>query len=223
MKRQSAASLWSQLTTWYTQQIPEFADTLNPGALEEEIRELDEEVRRVTGTSLPSALVEIYKVNAGQKEFAVAGAFFGLPFLSPQDVLKQWLDWRSIADTDPELADEVVNTSYPRGAVRLQYMNPGHIPFSYDGAGNHLGIDLSPGPKGNVGQVINFGRDQDDRFVLADSLETFFVWILYQYYEGNYRISTLEDDGKVDRTIEISDPPYEHFLDAALILFGSSA
>ena len=225
MKRQSAASLWSQLTAWYTQRIPEFADTLNPGASEEEIRALEKEVRRVIGKELPRALSEVYKLNAGQKELTFAGAFFGLSLLGPRDVLKQWRGWYDIAEQDPELADEITGVSHPLGAVQMQYINSGHVPFAHDESGSYLGVDLSPGPNGKVGQVINFGSGEFDKFVLADSFEIFLRWILNQYHEGNYRISTiqLDEKGKMERSIEVSDPSSKHFLDVVPFLFGPNS
>jgi cell wall assembly regulator SMI1 len=43
-------------------------------------------------------------------------------------------------------------------------------PFTHDGGGNGLGLDLAPEPGGQVGQVINYGSDDDYRAVLAPSL-----------------------------------------------------
>jgi hypothetical protein len=38
-----------------------------------------------------------------------------------------------------------------------------------DGGGNHLGVDLTPGPNGTRGQFINFGRDETHHHVYAAS------------------------------------------------------
>ena len=43
-----------------------------------------------------------------------------------------------------------------------------------------IGIDLDPWSRGRVGQVILFGRDEDVKAVLADSLGTFLGWIAGQ-------------------------------------------
>nr|WP_305955588.1 SMI1/KNR4 family protein [Pseudomonas sp. R2-60-08W] len=44
---------------------------------------------------------------------------------------------------------------------------------AYDYGGNHLGVDLDPGEYGVSGQVINFGSDEEEKFVLASSVGTF--------------------------------------------------
>lgn len=223
MKSQSATSLWSQLTAWYTQQIPEFADTLNPGASEEEIRELEREVEEVTGVSLPSALSDVYRLNAGQEAYPSSGAFFGMAFLSPQDVLGEWQARRDLIEGDVEPDNEAIGISYPKGAVQMQEVVFGHVPFTSDWTGNYIGIDLSPAPNGKIGQITNFGGDEYDRFVFADSFEMFLEWVLKQYYEGHYQIFTTQVDRKMERSIKVSDPSYEHFLDAAPLLFNTDA
>ena len=70
-------------------------------------------------------------------------------------------------DDNEEFSDGM--QSFPEGAIQLDYINRGWIPLSRDGGGNHIGVDLSPGPKGTKGQVINFGRDEREKCVLAAS------------------------------------------------------
>ncbi len=64
-------------------------------------------------------------------------------------------------------------TSFPEGAIKKKYFNPNWIPIIFDNLGNYIGIDLDPDVNGKVGQVINFGRDEEDMFVIADSFEKF--------------------------------------------------
>ncbi len=91
-------------------------------------------------------------------------------------VQNHWKEWAQIADEDEEQFNEVC-TSYPQGAVQLKYACRGWIPILQFNLGNMIGIDLSPGPKGRLGQVILFGRDEEVHFVVgqnwADFLEKF--------------------------------------------------
>ena len=64
-------------------------------------------------------------------------------------------------------------TSFPEGAIKKRYFNPNWIPIIFDNLGNYIGIDLDPDVNGTAGQVINFGRDEEDMFVIAESFEKF--------------------------------------------------
>ncbi|GMF03493.1 unnamed protein product [Ambrosiozyma monospora] len=59
--------------------------------------------------------------------------------------------------------------SIPPEYVQLTYANSGWVPLVTDYTGNHIGVDIAPGPKGTVGQVIIFGRDYDTKYVIASN------------------------------------------------------
>lgn len=61
----------------------------------------------------------------------------------------------------------------PPNAVQKAYAHPAWIPMVRDWGGNNLAIDLAPGPKGQWGQVILFGRDYDTKYVVARSWAAF--------------------------------------------------
>ena len=86
-----------------------------------------------------------------------------------------------------------------------------------DWGGNHFGIDLSPGPDGRRGQVINFGRDEDLKVVMAPNLEAFIAWMAGELDGGGGK-AVADGKGKID--FELADPPGLHFLDAAKARFG---
>ncbi|MFZ6645044.1 SMI1/KNR4 family protein [Undibacterium sp. TJN25] len=52
------------------------------------------------------------------------------------------------------------------------------IPFSDDYGGNHLGIDFDPDENGTIGLVIIFGRDEDEKFLVASSFAEFLALVL---------------------------------------------
>ncbi|MEO5975559.1 MAG: SMI1/KNR4 family protein [Chryseolinea sp.] len=64
-------------------------------------------------------------------------------------------------------------TSFPEGAIKKKYFNPNWVPIIFDNLGNYIGIDLDPDENGTVGQIIVFGRDEEDMFVIADSFHRF--------------------------------------------------
>lgn len=69
-----------------------------------------------------------------------------------------------------------------------------------------------------MGQVINFGRDEDDKFVLADSFGAFMEWMVAQLQAGNFLISDDTSDGHTD--FALKDNPESHFTDVAKGIFA---
>lgn len=47
-----------------------------------------------------------------------------------------------------------------------------------------VGVDLDPGEQGTVGQIINFGRDEDNKLVLAPNLAAFIPRYLTALADG---------------------------------------
>jgi len=73
--------------------------------------------------------------------------------------------------------------NYPKDMVKIQYSNIKWLPIIKDGSGNFIGIDLDPASKGTKGQVINFGCDQCDIYVFADSWDSFLDLLLTKIEE----------------------------------------
>lgn len=74
--------------------------------------------------------------------------------------------------------NEILFTSTPENTIKKKYSNHKWIPIFSDHGGNYIGIDLDPDVQGKKGQIINFGRDEEDKFVIADDLEQFFDFII---------------------------------------------
>lgn len=69
-------------------------------------------------------------------------------------------------------------TSTPKGAIKKKYFHTKWIPLLSDFGGNYIGIDLDPDTEGTKGQIIIFGRDEEDMMVLSNSWEEFLDWNL---------------------------------------------
>ena len=76
------------------------------------------------------------------------------------------------------LTDEGNFTSFPENAIRLTYFHLRWLPLLRDFGGNNIGVDLDPGPAGKQGQIIVYGRDKHDMFVVADDWEAFLDLII---------------------------------------------
>ena len=83
---------------------------------------------------------------------------------------------------------------FPPNAVRRVYSHPAWIPLARDWGGNNLAVDLAPGPAGNWGQVILFGRDYDTKYVVARSWAAFLAIVADDMNSGRWYVDedTLE-------------------------------
>jgi len=221
MEQPSAVQLWGAIKDWYAEHVPEVLETLNPGADKGTLTEFEGELKREIGKGLPQGWCDVYLQNDGRNSATTTcGIFFGVTFLSLAEVHSNWHDWLSVAQ-EPFYDDMTESSSfYPAAAIQHKYAAAGWIPFAHDGGGNHLGVDLAPGPKGQVGQIINFGPDEENKVVIAPSFEGFLGWQLEQLQNGNIRAAAYEIDGESLQGVEVASTPVELFMDAIPKLFG---
>lgn len=89
--------------------------------------------------------------------------------------------------------DNQINfSSTPENAIRKKYFHYKWLPLFSDYGGNYIGIDLDPDTEGKKGQIINFGRDEEDMIVLAKSLDEFFDFILIELGKPGNKLLNLE-------------------------------
>ena len=206
-----------RLTVWLTAEMPEVLAALRPGVEPAAFGALES----LLGQPLPADVRALYAWHDGQADdqggHYISGLFFGLTFLPLAEVTRLHAGWQQdMADSPALTKDDPRMTSVPPGAVKTVWISPGWLPFAHDASSNYLGIDLNPGQGGTAGQVFNFGRSEQSRYVLATNLGEFLGWLASQYEAGNFVIE--EEDG--DRILNIREPASEHFLDAVPTLFG---
>ncbi|CUS21332.1 LAQU0S03e00144g1_1 [Lachancea quebecensis] len=85
-------------------------------------------------------------------------------------------------------------SSVPQDAIQPTYANAGWIPLVTDNAGNHVAVDLAPGPRGVYGQVILFGREFDTKYVVANNWGDFLLAFANDLEKGNWYIMDADDD-----------------------------
>lgn len=176
-------------------------EAFRPPATEQQLQEAEAEL----GFALPADLRELYQVWNGEREGGF-GLFFGLPFLPLADMMAEWRIW---AGLEEEYALEGGHYSVPAGWIKERYINRYWLPISKDWGGNHLGLDLDPDEQGRMGQVINFGRDEEVKYVVALSLRHMLQFIRDVAKEKNYSIHEEED-----YRFFSYGPGSVHFLDA---------
>ena len=169
-----------------------YSKLLNPPATKEDIKKIETKM----SFTLPDDLVEIYLSNNGDSE-RLLGTLLGLPFLSLDEMFVQWNTWNEIINLEGEETMEDLSslcTSNPKNTIKILYANKKWIPIGHDYSGNHIGIDLDPDVSGKVGQVINFGRDEDNKFVIADSLLDFLKILEKLIQDNQFEIKLDEKD-----------------------------
>jgi len=159
------------------------AMALRPGASANEIAQLEEHL----GIGLPDSVKRSLAIHDGQDGF---GLVDGSALLSLAGIRQQWDTWRSL-DEDAMNADcAEFMASEPEGFIKPMYCNRAWIPLTHDAGGNHVGLDYDPGPLGQRGQVIAFGRDEDTKRLLAGSFEAFMEarlsWLERARWNGEY-------------------------------------
>ena len=142
------------------------SDDLNPPATDADLTALQQQL----GVTLPADYLQVLQQHDGQRGLA-DGLFDGQEFLSAQNVLAQWRIWKRLHDAGEFQALR----SSPAAGVRDDWWNPRWIPFSHDGGGNHLCLDLDPAPGGAVGQVISLWHDSGERTVQEASFGAWFT------------------------------------------------
>lgn len=157
----SARSAWTRLENWCRQYHPRLLEVLNPGATPEEIAAVEEAI----GQRLPVDVRESFAIHNGGDRFV-----FGQDLRSTTELISEWQLWRGLEDMNEEI--RYCMSSFPALAIQLDYSNPGWVPLANTNS-DYLGVDLAPGPAGSVGQVINFGRDEENKFVLASGWAEF--------------------------------------------------
>ncbi len=149
-------AIWHKLEQWIQANAPELFETLQAGASDSEIAWLEQQL----GVTLPEDYKTFLGLCNGQSDESEAG-FYGGELLSVKSVAFQWKVWKKLLDDN---AFKGIG-SEPDDGIRADWWNSRWIPFTHDGGGNHLCLDLEPADGGSVGQVITMWHDSENREV----------------------------------------------------------
>lgn len=208
------APVLARLDAWYAAHLPQGRYKFNPPASEAQIQAFE----RLIGFKLPRAYHQLYRWHDGETDDRW-GHIYGLPLVPLEWAAREWTTWNGVLDEFNGNRYEIPGAAWPEGAVDPAYINPRWIPLTIDGSGNSIGLDFDPWPGGRVGQVIIYGRDEEVKLVLAESLGKFLEWIADLLEGGNFR---LDDDGVQRlRLFRLKNPPSDHFHEGARALLGA--
>ncbi len=211
---EDVAPVLARLDAWYAAHLPPDRYKFNPPAAEAQI----EEFERLVGFRLPRAYHQLYRWHDGENDDRW-GHVYGLPLVPLHTAASEWKTWNQVLDDFKGNRYELRGGAWPEGAVDPAYINSRWIPLTIDGSGNSIGLDFDPWPRGRIGQVIIYGRDEDVKVVLAESLGKFLEWIAGLLEGGNFRLDG-EGEEKL-RLFRLKEPPEDHFHEGARILLGA--
>ncbi|MEV6268471.1 SMI1/KNR4 family protein [Kribbella sp. NPDC051936] len=154
----------------------------------------------VVGVALPDELRRLWLIHNGEAgREASGGVIGGLIFLGVNESLREWREWASMREeTSPADMEDLraFSESVPSDAVQLEYTTSGWLPMLKESMeGNYLGVDLAPGTGGRPGQVINFGRDEDRKTVVALSMSDLLGFIASEVQRGEFILSSVQPSG----------------------------
>ncbi|WP_143307987.1 SMI1/KNR4 family protein [Chitinophaga vietnamensis] len=169
---------WTRWETWMQTYAPRLISLLYPGVSADSIAALED----LTGAALPATFKAFYAIHDGQKADK-AGLVNGDTLLPLHEIILQWQQWKRLLDEGTFKTQLVCE---PDTGICYNWWNPLWIPFTHDGLGNYLCIDLDPTPGGTPGQVITFWHDDPHREIVAPSFEAWISDYINAIERGEY-------------------------------------
>ena len=191
-RKRTESFSWNTYKEMLFEKMPQLSETLNEGASAKDISGAENTI----GVRFPEYLKELYLTNNGDDNEAMCGMIMGLHFLSLDSLLNEWMGLKKIAD-DPKINNSGSFSSTPMASIKRCYADAKWIPFCTDGSGNFIGIDLAPGPNGKAGQIINFGRDEGNKAVLAKDLNAFFERLIRIIKSDDFHIADYDGENVI--------------------------
>lgn len=179
-KQTTIKESWDLYKNYLKEKLPYYHSRLNGPSSLREIEKLESKL----GIKLPEEMKDLYLENNGEDEsWYIGGIMCGSRMLTIAGILKEWRDLKSV-EKENNFNAKWIGEIYPENSIMPHDFNEKWIPIFSDDNGNFIGIDLAPGPEGKSGQIINFGTDEFDHFVIAASLTDFFNLINQQFENG---------------------------------------
>ncbi|KAJ5661594.1 uncharacterized protein N7477_009210 [Penicillium maclennaniae] len=225
------AHSWRKIERWLEHNYEELLDNLGEGCTQNDINELEHEL----DCSLPLEVRESLMIHDGQERGGLpTGVLFSCMLLDCEEIVQERRTWKTV--NDEFLSNSMINsapvsssaagssaaaasqqnnhgTLNPPGAVQKAYAHHGWIPVARDWGGNHLAIDLAPGPAGKWGQVIIFGRDYDCKYVVARSWAAFLATFADDLCSGKVIVDEETNELQLKEFKSQSvNPPYLEIL-----------
>lgn len=167
------------------------------------------------GISLPSQFMSLYYLHNGTENISGipdAGLFFDLFLMSIEEIN----EYREIhiGMLEPKnICEKHRNFTVKQRDIHFEGIAAKHwVPFAHDGGGNFIGLDFEPAYNGVMGQVITFGRDEYENYVIAPSFTSFLSWYYGELLKPSLIIQHLSTPG-LEGSVDYKIYPTGGFLD----------
>lgn len=212
---------WRHIDFWTSEHNPDLNATLSDPCTQNDITHAEEDLE-VSFPNPVKASFKIHDGQEDLESMTgTSGLFYGFQLMTLDQVVAMTQAWRNVAknlnkrsqqglshvtSTGSSSSMERLNgnkfklpnipdqKSIPPNAVQPVYAHPAWIPLITDNAGNHIGVDLAPGPNGKYAQIITFGRDFDTKFVIAENWGEFLLSFANDLEAGNWYLVDDNDD-----------------------------
>jgi cell wall assembly regulator SMI1 len=188
---QRLSSLWADYKGWLAENVPDGLANLAPPATLRQLKALEKAIK----LQLPAELAAFLQLNNGHLNPIACCAIPGLEFLSTKRIAEQWKNWEEFreGETPDGLASLDNHSRALDPGVLDRYTHPGWIPAFKDvSRADYLGFDMAPAPGGTPGQIINFGRDEDEHFIAFATLTELLEYWLDLVRKGECRVLPAE-------------------------------
>lgn len=202
---------WTRIEKWLKENLPKTFAALRGPVSKADLKRFEKTI----GQKLPDDVAESWRIHDGQltrdpedPDLYIAGVLFGFHLISlcKGDYSAEWC-WKGNSagqkSYDKARADADLDCkSFPIDSTLRVYGSPGWIALHENASANYLGIDLTPGPNGRMGQVISFGRDQNPQYVIAVSWAHFLEDVADEMEAGNGVIEVEKLPPDLDEDLE---------------------
>ncbi|MGL6096438.1 MAG: SMI1/KNR4 family protein [Fimbriiglobus sp.] len=176
--------IWSRIEAILGKQAPALLAKLPPGLSADAIAAVETEL----GFALPADVRESYAVRDGSGDAGILpqddyGRVNGVKMIPLGWVAGEREEWNDMLDDGEFDGTE----AKPEGPAKAEWWNRKWLPFTENGGGDHMCIDLDPAPGGTVGQVIDFRHDAGPRRVPAPSLRVYLEQLAADLETGRLR------------------------------------
>lgn len=165
---------------------PDIATRLNYPGNPEGVKRIEEKI----GEKLPEEFKDLYRYFDGEDKKCYLGLILGLSLLNTESIISE-INFFNKSTTDIEM-DSMNGNVISEKSICDRIL----VPFAFDADSCYIALDLTPGKTGKKGQIITLDFENNDSYLLADSLEEFYDFILKMMEEKKCLIAIGNEDEK---------------------------
>lgn len=179
-KAEPISVVWHAIEKWYQEHAPRLKSGLAAGVSERTLQEF----KTRTHLALPEDYQESLKLHNGDVPV------HDYTYLPLESVL---VVWNAMTQSSKDVKSQKGNISEAdRDVIRDVRWHPYWIPFLQDGGGNCICIDMAPGTRGTVGQIINWEQETGPESTPYKSFREWLTTYKDELYQGKYEV---DDEG----------------------------